>query len=77
MTSSKGLSKCLRNIHLIKERVQKGVSVRIMAPITSENQEAARQLMECCEVKHAPVGYLETVVVDGKHFFSSAILFQA
>jgi len=69
MTSSKGLLKCLRSIHLIKERVQKGVSVRIMAPITSENLEAARQLMGCCEVKHAPVGYLETVVVDGKHLF--------
>jgi hypothetical protein len=40
-----------------------------MAPITSENLQAAQELSKCCTVKHVPVNYLETTIVDGKHLF--------
>ena len=40
-----------------------------MAPIISENFEAAKQLSKICEVRHAPLNYLGTTIVDGKHLF--------
>jgi len=69
MTSSEGLIESLKDIALVKEWVGKGLSVRIMAPITSENLQAAQKLSEYCEVRHALVGYPETTVVDGEHIF--------
>jgi hypothetical protein len=49
--------------------MKRGVSVRIMAPITSENLSAAQRLSECCPVRHVPSGYLQTTIVDEKHLF--------
>lgn len=69
MTSSKGLVACWKGRSLVREWTKRGVSVRIMAPITSENLEAAQQLLKCCEVRHVPVGYLGTTIVDGQHLF--------
>jgi sugar-specific transcriptional regulator TrmB len=69
MTSSKGIIACWKGKSLVKEWTQKGVSVKIMAPITSENLNVAQQLLKCCEVRHVPVGYLGTTIVDGKHLF--------
>ena len=69
MTSSKGLIACWKGISGVMEWIQKGVSLKIMAPITSENLEAAQQLLKCCEVRHVPTGYLGTTIVDGKHLF--------
>ncbi len=69
MTSSKGLIACWKGRSLVREWTQRGVSVRIMAPITSENLEAAQQLLKCCEVRHVPTGYVGTTIVDGKHLF--------
>jgi hypothetical protein len=43
--------------------------VKIMAPIVSENLEAAKQLSKTCAVKHVPINYPEATIVDGKHFF--------
>lgn len=69
ITSSKGLLACWKGKNIVKDWTQRGVSLRIMAPITSENLEAAQQLLKCCEVRHVPVGYLETTIVDGQHLF--------
>jgi sugar-specific transcriptional regulator TrmB len=69
MTSSKGLIACWKGKGLVEEWTKRGGSVRIMAPITSENLEAAQQLLRCCEVRHVPVGYLGTTIVDGQHLF--------
>lgn len=69
MTSSKGLVSCWKGKSLVREWVQRGVSVRIMAPITSENLGVAQQLLKCCEVRHVPIGYVGTTIVDGKHLF--------
>ena len=68
-TSSKGLIACWKGKNLVEEWNRKGVSVRIMAPITGENLEAAQRLLECCEVRHIPIAYLGTTTIDGQHLF--------
>ena len=69
LTSSKGLTEYWKQMPLIKKWNKSGVSVKIMAPITRENFEAAEQLSKICDVRHAPVNYLGTTIVDGKHLF--------
>jgi sugar-specific transcriptional regulator TrmB len=69
MTSLKGLIEIWKKMPLVEKWRHNGVSVKIMAPIVHENFEAAEQLSRICEVKHAPVNYLGTTVVDGKHLF--------
>ena len=44
MTSSKGLIEFWKNMPQLNELTEKGVNVKIMAPIMSENLEAAKQL---------------------------------
>jgi HTH-type transcriptional regulator, sugar sensing transcriptional regulator len=69
LTSSEGLSQAWRNSTQLKGRVAKGVSVKIMAPITSDNLEAAHRLSEFCEVRHVSPSYLGTTIVDDLHLF--------
>lgn len=70
LTSSAGLKEsCWELESLFQEWVKRGVSIRIMAPVTAETLGAARQLMKICEVKHVPLGYVETTIVDGHHLF--------
>jgi sugar-specific transcriptional regulator TrmB len=69
VTSTAGLVDTSKNIAQLKRRVEKGVSVKIMAPIIRENLEAAMQLSGCCTVRHVPGSYVETTIVDGKHLF--------
>jgi sugar-specific transcriptional regulator TrmB len=69
MTSSRGLITSWKAMALVREWAERGVSIKIMAPITNENLEAARQLSEHCEVRHIPITYLETTIVDGRHLF--------
>ena len=76
ITSSKGLNNITRKKSLIKDWGQRGVRVRIMAPITSENKEAIEQLSEIHQVRHVPLGYLGTTIIDGKHLFQFKEHFQ-
>jgi len=69
MTSSQGLFEVWKNHSQLKEKAEKGVSVKIMAPITRDNLEAAQRLSEWCKVKHVPTSYLRTTIVDGNHLF--------
>jgi sugar-specific transcriptional regulator TrmB len=69
MTSAEGLIKSWKNMPLLKEWAERGVSTRIMAPITSENLQAAQELSKFCVVRHVPTSYLGTTIVDGKHLF--------
>ena len=69
LTSSRGLIAAWKDPILLRDWAQKGVSVRIMAPITSENLETAQQLLKCCKIRHVPTGYLGTTIVDGEHLF--------
>jgi sugar-specific transcriptional regulator TrmB len=69
ITSSTGLIDFWRNEYFAKECAERDVSVRIMAPIMSENFEAAQQLLKSFEVRHVTPGYLGTLIVDGRHLF--------
>jgi len=69
VTSAKGLGALAKNIALLKGWATRGVSVKIMAPVTHENFNAVKQLSVSCEVRHVPTNYLETTIVDGQHVF--------
>jgi sugar-specific transcriptional regulator TrmB len=69
MTSSKNLSGFLKNKSSLENWAEKGVSVRIMAPIVNENLEVAMRISRICEVKHVPIDYPEATVIDGQHYF--------
>jgi sugar-specific transcriptional regulator TrmB len=69
MTSSEGVVESWKAMPLIKEWAERGLSIKIMAPITNENLDAARQLSKYCEVRHVPKTYMETTIVDGRHLF--------
>jgi sugar-specific transcriptional regulator TrmB len=71
MTSSQGLIDLLKNMMLLKDWNEKGVSIKIMAPTTVENLKALQQLSKYCEVRHVPESRLKTTIVDGKHIFQS------
>jgi hypothetical protein len=44
LTSSEGVIRLRRNKTLLKNWQEKSINVKVMAPITSENLEAAREL---------------------------------
>jgi len=69
MTSAESLFRFWKNKTFTKKWAERGVSAKIMAPITTENFEAAKQLSQFIEVRHVPQSYLETTIVDGKHLF--------
>ncbi len=69
MTSAKGLIRLWETQPLLKEYAERGVSVKIMAPIMSENYDVAQQILAFGEVRHVSTGNLETAIIDGKHLF--------
>lgn len=69
LTSSESLASLRKNLPLLKEQAERGVSTKIMAPITRENLQTARQLSKFCVVKHVSTGYLGTTIVDESHLF--------
>lgn len=69
MTSSTGLSNMWNNIIQFREAAQKGVSIKIMAPIIRTNLESTLKFGECCQIRHVPPGYLATTVVDEQNLF--------
>ncbi len=73
MISSKGLIESWKHISLLREQIERGISVKIMSPIIKENLIAAQELMKCCAVKHVSTSYFDTVIVDGKTLFQSQV----
>jgi len=69
MTTSEGLVGFSKNIPQLEEWAKKGVSVKIMAPITNENLEAANKISKINAVKHVVISYLITTIIDGNHLF--------
>lgn len=69
LTSSQGLIDITKQDQLLADWARKQVVVRIMAPITRNSLSAVRQLLQSCQVKHVPVGYLGTTIVDGTDLF--------
>jgi sugar-specific transcriptional regulator TrmB len=68
-TSAEGLVGLWEDSELIKEWVDRCVVVKIMAPITGENIEAAQKLMAHIEVRHTTATYLSTTIVDKHQLF--------
>ncbi|MEJ2244455.1 MAG: helix-turn-helix domain-containing protein [Candidatus Bathyarchaeota archaeon] len=69
VTSSKHLHELAQNIDLIKKWRKKGLSTKILAPITNENLKTVQKLLTCCEVRHVPVGFKKTTIIDGNKLF--------
>jgi CBS domain-containing protein len=69
MTSSDGVINSWKRKSLLEKWQEKGVSVKIMAPITSENLKAARELSKYSSVRHIPACYSRVTLIDGKHLF--------
>jgi len=68
-TSSQGLNDILKNKQIMNEWIRKEISVRIMTPIIGDNLSSVRELLKSFQIKHVPVGYLDTTIVDGKELF--------
>jgi CBS domain-containing protein len=69
LTSSKGVISMWRNKALLTSWLEKSINVKIMAPITSENLEVARELSKHVEIKHIAVCHSLMTIVDVKHLF--------
>jgi sugar-specific transcriptional regulator TrmB len=69
LTSSEGIIEYWKQRPLIEKWAKSRVAVKIMAPIMSENLEAAKQLSTLCSVKHVPPNYMQTTIIDGKYLF--------
>jgi Sugar-specific transcriptional regulator TrmB len=69
LTSAAGLIDYWHNATLMKKWLEKEVSVKLMAPITSENLSAAIQLSKHFSVKHASTSHFGTTIIDGKCLF--------
>jgi sugar-specific transcriptional regulator TrmB len=69
LTSSKGLIEYWKDISQFENWSKRGISVKIMAPVVKENWEAVEGLSKLCAIKHIPIRYWETVIVDRKHLF--------
>ncbi|HLN44397.1 MAG TPA: helix-turn-helix domain-containing protein [Candidatus Sulfotelmatobacter sp.] len=71
MTSSTGLVKCWQDQNQMDAWIRKGISVRIMAPIISENLDIAHKLKKTFQVRHVPTRYMGITIIDGQHLFQS------
>jgi sugar-specific transcriptional regulator TrmB len=67
LTSSKGLVHQSKEISKLEKLTEKGITIKIMAPIVKENWEAMEQLSKVCEVRHVAFHYWRTIIVDGKY----------
>ncbi len=65
LTFAPRLIELSQDIHFLSKA--KGLPVRILAPITKNNLEAAQLLSRHCEVRHVSVSYWETLIVDDRY----------
>jgi len=66
--SSQGINSILENDPFANYR-KKGLNFRIMASIDLDNLEAAKKLSKNYQIKHVPINYLTTMMVDNKNLF--------
>jgi sugar-specific transcriptional regulator TrmB len=68
VTSTTGLINLSKKSQ-IEKWSKRGISIKIMAPIVNKNLASAQQLLKWGEVRHIPLGYFETTIIDGHHLF--------
>jgi sugar-specific transcriptional regulator TrmB len=67
MTTEDGLLRKAKNFkRALKKANERGVKIRILAPITSKSEEAASELSEVAEVRHVDSIKARLCIVDGK-----------
>jgi len=69
VTSEKGLTEIWKGAPSLKKMNEKGVNIKLMAPITSKNFNTALEMQNFCNIRHVPQNYLKTTIIDGKHLF--------
>ncbi len=69
MTSSQGLIELTKNLSTLNECSQRGVLIQLLVPIIKDNFEAAKNLLQFCQIRHIPTNHTEATVIDSKEFF--------
>jgi sugar-specific transcriptional regulator TrmB len=72
LTSSEGLKKL--PIQHLKKISNRGVSIKIMSPITNENFSSSKKLLDFCELRHIETGYHPSILADKENLFQVDIL---
>jgi len=72
LTTEKGIYRLLKAYDLEKI-ADRGVRIRIIAPITRRSLKAARQLAGFCEIRHVESGTLEVLITDRKKIIGTVI----
>jgi sugar-specific transcriptional regulator TrmB len=67
LTSPEGIIESWKNKALIKKLTERGVSIKIMAPVLRGNLKEAEQLSKSCAVRHVPINYWKTMIVDERY----------
>ena len=68
ITLSQSINSILENDPFAKH-CEKGLKFRIMASIDLDNLEAAKKLSNSYQIKHVPINYLTTMIIDNKTLF--------
>jgi sugar-specific transcriptional regulator TrmB/predicted transcriptional regulator len=68
VTSSDGINTILGD-DLLKSCSERGVKLRLMAPVDLDNLDAALKLSETYEIRHVPISYLMMLLVDDRDLF--------
>lgn len=66
VTSTKGLVSILDLASVLDGWLRRRVNVRIMAPVTEENEDVVSKLCKYCSIRHSPSVYIGALIVDGK-----------
>jgi sugar-specific transcriptional regulator TrmB len=69
LTSPQGIIDIAKKKSLLAKWNRKQISVKIMTPITNGNLRTVQQLSKAFQLKHIPVGYLETTLIDNHELF--------
>ena len=67
LTSPEGIVELWKKMELMKKLTERDVSIKIMAPIILKNAKEAEQLSKFCAIRHVPINYWKTLIVDGSH----------
>lgn len=69
VTSPAGLLAISKNMSLLRNWLENGVTAKILAPITNETQEAVKDIGSYIEIRHVTSDYIETAIIDNTHLF--------
>ena len=71
LTSSQGLIELYKKQDIFRKLFDRGVLIKILAPVERKNSEIAQLFSKFSTVKHVPANYVGVTIIDGKHLFQS------